>query len=206
MKAIADMCWPPGLRGLTRRWLQRAVLVVWAGAISVVCGLLLVRHLVPLPTPSRLGPGFVALRAPQPGALVVFHVLLAECRCSAQVAERLVARPRPAKVEEHLVLVDDGAGTLERRFAGTSFIIHHASSRDLASRFDVSGVPLLLVVGGDGEIRYSGGYTERKQAVISRDVEIIDAVTRGETPDPLPLFGCATAEGLRRTRSPWWLP
>lgn len=217
MKAT-DVLWAHGMRrpidalvrlarsNVTRQQLHRAVLILWAIAISVICGHLLVRHLVPLPTPSHLAPGFVAFRSPKPGEIIVFHVLLAGCRCSEQIARRLVMRPRPTQVEEHLVLVDDDALTLERRFARTSFIIHHVSTRDLASTFHVSGVPLLLVVSGDGEVRYSGGYTERKQGLIPRDIDIIDAVARGETPDPLPLFGCATAEELRRTHNPWWLP
>jgi hypothetical protein len=184
------------------------VLAVWMAGVSVVCGTLLTRHAAPLPVPAHVASGFSALTT-KSDRLVVFHVLVASCRCSQNIARSLVTSARPAGIEEHVLLVDDTDQKMEKQLslAGRNeFRIHHVTAKELESRFDVAGVPLLLVVGQDGAIRYSGGYTERKQGLVLRDRSIIDAIARGETPEPLPLYGCAVAEDIRNKRNPWWLP
>jgi hypothetical protein len=180
------------------------VLAVWVAGVSVVCGTLLTRHAAPLPVPAHAASGFAALTA-KSDRLVVFHVLVASCRCSQNIARSLSTTTRPANVEEHVLLVDDTDRMMEKQLPST-FQVHHTSAKELESTFGVAGVPLLLVIGKGGEVRYSGGYTERKQGLMLRDRSIIEAIARGETPESLPLYGCAVAEDIRKKRNPWWLP
>ena len=57
-----------------------------------------------------------------------------------------------------------------------------------------------------GEVRYAGGYTERKQALFPRDREIVAALRAGDEVTPLPVFGCAVSNELKRTINPLRLP
>jgi hypothetical protein len=73
---------------------------------------------------------------------------------------------------------------------------------ELAARFHVQAAPLLAVLSDAGQIRYLGGYTDRKQGPLIRDREIMDGVRdRKQTPE-LPLFGCAVSQSLRKIIDP----
>ena len=84
-----------------------------------------------------------------------------------------------------------------------------APSAELARRFDVrrlsadelavlgiEAVPMLVVVDPLGVVRYAGGYTDRKQGPVFRDVEIL-MMARALMPiTGSPVYGCATSERL----------
>lgn len=180
------------------------LLALWLSAVTVLGGTLLTRHAASLPAPARLTADFAVYRDPSSERLGVYHVLAASCRCSQQIARRLATSTRPAGVDEHVLIVGDTDRSFRGVFEGRPFTLHDVPEADLA-KLGIPAVPLLLVVVGD-EVRYSGGYTERKQGLVVRDLELIELVRRGERPAPLPLFGCAVDEKLRRERNPLRIP
>ena len=184
------------------------LLAAWIVAVTTVSGVLLARHSAPLPPPvaARLSSGLEMLRGPDSGRVVAFHVLLGSCRCSRQTARTIARSDRPIEVEEHVLLVDDVEGELRRQFDGAPFVLHDVRTGELYPHYGMLGVPLLVIVRPGGEVVYSGGYSERKQGLVSRDLKLIAAVGRGETPASLPLFGCEVASDLRRQRNPVGLP
>lgn len=168
-------------------------------------GILLGRHLLALPRPATTD--IVMQRAlvglvddAHRGMTPVLHVLSTECRCSERVAAHLTSSPRPSNVLETVLLVGDDRA-LERRLASRGFAVRHATPESLAATWHVQAVPLLVIGSATGDVRYVGGYTTTKQGLDVRDLKLIADSEHGH-PEPLPLFGCAVAEGLKRKLDP----
>lgn len=171
-----------------------------------LCAVLLGRHLVPLPRPSagdaRLAAAMARLRREgDERKLLAVHVLYAECRCSLRIAEHLQTTTRLRDVSEHVVLVGQ-SDALRATLAARGFDVSTVNADELEATYAIEAVPLLVVVGPDGTVRYSGGYTTSKQGPAPRDREIIERARRRESTEPLPVFGCAASRALRDRLDP----
>lgn len=132
---------------------------------------------------------------------LVVHVLYAACRCSRKVIDHLVDDPRPSGLAERILLVG-ATPELDAKLAASSIAVVRVQPHELAERFAIESAPLLLVVDPTGTLRYRGGYSERKQAAELHDVEIVERLRADATVAPLPLFGCAVSDELRRMLDP----
>jgi hypothetical protein len=95
---------------------------------------------------------------------------------------------------------------LEARLKAHGFRVVLVSANELSERYQVLAAPLLIVAAPDGSIRYSGGYTRRKQGPDPEDLEIINSLRRERSVDTLPILGCAVSEKLRAALNPLRLP
>jgi hypothetical protein len=183
----------------------------WFVLLSVVSASLLVRHLaLPRPQNHELGLALAEFRPDRRTddtgreELGLVHVLYAECRCSNLVVEHLCTKPRPAGVVEHVLLVGSDE-PLAKKLGSHGFDVKRVSSEDLES-LGIEAAPLFVVLSRTGDVRYAGGYTERKQGLLPRDREIVSALRAGRDAAPFPVFGCAVSDGLKRTLNPLRLP
>ena len=186
-----------------------AGLALWFAGMLVIGASLLARHLItlPKPAPDRLTPSIAALREPTEGnAWLAVHVLYTSCRCSKKIAEHLTAtdRPRPADLVEIVLLVGDDAD-LESRLRDHHFRIRKTTASELAS-FGIEAAPLFIVADPQGSVRYSGGYTDRKQGLEQRDLEIVKNVRAGNAAESIPVYGCAVSKELQKNLNPLGIP
>jgi len=180
----------------------RVAFGAWMLSASVASAYMMAGHLLTLPKPelSASEKAIAALRtAPDSDRWMVVHVLSAECRCSTRVLEHLQATDRPDGVVEKIVLVD---ATADQAAQITKFAVERVEADALSARFGIDGAPLMLVADPTGKIRYSGGYTDRKQGPTIFDREIIASVQNDHPVDSLPLFGCAVSQKLRSALNP----
>jgi hypothetical protein len=180
-------------------WRQRAgraFLALWVPAVVVVFGLLMVNHTVAMPSPTRLDRiEHALLRDADPGTDHVVHVIFADCSCTDLLVDHLAARgPEPGRVEVVWFVGPKKPRHAALSAAGFPLVTLHAD--DLAERLDLRAAPVLLAV-HDGALAYAGGYFGTPAAVRPLDVGLLDAVARGERPDPLPVFGCAMDPALQ---------
>jgi hypothetical protein len=197
-------------RALARRF-SRTAFWVWAALSFVAATSLTAAHLYALPKPSRTDLTLVhalnALRAEGDTGLFAVHVLYARCRCSARILEHLAAEPRPAGVTEKILLVGSNP-ELEAELlalAARRIQVVETSAIELRDRYHVQAAPLFLVLGRDGELRYNGGYTRRKQGAVFEDAAILRQLAADEGVMELPLFGCAVSRDLQRLLDPFAL-
>jgi hypothetical protein len=192
-----------------RRSTGRVGVGLWFTAMLLVGATLLGRHLIALPRPSKdaaLARAMDSMRGPaDAGRWMAVHVLYAECQCSQRIAEHLLAGNRPPDLAERVLLIGRDAD-LEARFAAARIAVVRTDENDAAVDYHVSAVPLFVVVGPDGVVRYAGGYTERKQGPNPRDLEILADARAGREIPTLPVFGCAVSARLRSTLNPLGLP
>jgi hypothetical protein len=121
------------------------------------------------------------------------HVLYSDCRCSQRVAEHLATTERPQGWSEIVLWIGDDAppaGLAQR------FDLRRATAAELAS-YGVESAPSMILADPAGNIRYAGGYTDRKQGPVIEDLRILTAVRRSEDVSNLPLFGCAVSARLK---------
>jgi hypothetical protein len=192
-----------------KRFSTRAALVAWFGMMLAIGMSLLVRHSVALPRAKvdvELERAMAALRTPADANMwMAVHVLYADCRCSQRIADHLLTSLRPADLAERVLLV--GRNTeLENGLAAHGLHVVLVEPEDLATRYHVLAVPMLLVAAPDGSIRYAGGYTTRKQGPDPRDVEIVASARAGQAMATLPIFGCAVSRRLEQVLNPLGLP
>ena len=184
-----------------RKRAGRTTLIVWFAVMTLFSAGMLARHVLAMPAPAptaRLGQHLMALRpADAPPTWLAVHVLSSECRCSLRVVAHLVDSARPTGWTEIVLWVGDVTPPPELVRA---FDVRRVTAADLA-RYEIEAAPLLVAIAPDGDVRYAGGYTDRKQGPTFHDLEVLTAA-RGTTAIPsLPLFGCATSERLQRALS-----
>lgn len=194
------------VRGSLRRNGARLAFWLWVPLALVLGVSLLATHWRSLPVPAadddRLLAALAELRGPdERERWLVVHVLYAACRCSRAVIDHLLDEPRPSELAERILLVG-ATPELDARLVDSSIPVVRVDARELADRFAIEAAPLLLVVDPAGRLRYRGGYTERKQASTLHDRDIIARLRDDSEVRPLPLFGCAVSEQLRRLLDP----
>jgi hypothetical protein len=184
----------------------KAFFALWIAGGLVLGTLVLLRHRAALPSPaagdSALTTSLAGLRTPDDqGRWIAVHVLYTSCRCSQRIITHLLEGERPAGVVEKVLLVG-APGKLGAQLAARGFAVTPIEPTELATRFHIEGAPMFLVVAPDGSIRYSGGYTSRKQAADVRDRAIIAAAMAGQPVDHLAVFGCAVSDRLKQIITP----
>lgn len=187
-----------------RRYGARTLLAVWALGCLGLGANLLAFHLVALPSPDPTDHRLVGALRTLPkaaGRWQLVHFLYTDCPCASQVADHLLARPSPMNTTEHVVLVGQAPQLIER-LRKLHFTVEVVDEVELEQRFGVTSVPLLVIADPSGELRYSGGYSTRKQGPVQEDLSILARLQGGAPVSPLPIFGCAVSRELRQRLDP----
>jgi len=184
---------------------------VWGIMVVVVGAYQLAAHASSLPVPrdsTRLSRALLALDSVDSSSetalrrdTVVAHFLGAECGCSRDVVRSLARRAPIADAHEHVFVVGSARET-RALLAGRGYLVDELDADTAARRFDLEAVPVLVVALPDGGVRYVGGYTARKRDGEIRTTSIVAQVLAGETPDALPVLGCAVSQRLRQQLDP----
>ena len=177
-------------------------LAAWLIASTLLGGILLIRHLVALPTPAITD---VVLREAIRGQLPaptwrVVHFMYRECACSRRTIDHLVSAPRPAGLHELAVVVDDAGkpGPEDARLRAAGIAVVVVTPEMVHQLYHLEAAPVLAVMTPDGEVVYLGGYNRHKQSAAYEDLAIIADLRAHHSARALPVFGCATSERLSR--------
>jgi hypothetical protein len=182
---------------------------VWAVVLFVAATSLTAAHLYALPKPSNtdltLTHALNGIRAAnEQKSWLAVHVLYAQCRCSRRIVKHLASSPRPAEVREKVLLVGTNpeiAPDLDA-LSARGFQIVATNAVELRDRYHVQAAPLFMVLGPDGAVRYTGGYTRRKQGPDIEDGTILRELVAEKKTLELPVFGCAVSRELQRLLDP----
>lgn len=146
-----------------------------------------------------------------------FHVIYQSCPCSRRVLKHLLERTVIVGASETILLVldtGDHASTglngpcqsdeaaIRDQAIARGYLVQAITPEELRSSHGIEASPLLLIVDAEGIVLFSGGYTSRKRGLSYQDEATIQAVLNGETPDPIPVFGCAVSEQLQKIVDP----
>jgi hypothetical protein len=183
---------------IVRNRISGITLVAWFAVMLALGAGLLAKHMVALPAPAKdekLAASLEALRGPENrGRWLAVHALYADCRCSQRVVDHLVTTARPPDWSEIVLWVGNQppSAALEKRFD-----VRRIGTADLG-RYGIEAAPILVALDPAGHVRYSGGYTDRKQGPVIDDLRILEAARRPDIVASLPVFGCAVSDRLRR--------
>jgi hypothetical protein len=186
-----------------KKRLGAILLVGWAIVLLVAVSTLMGAHWITLPRPGEDAAASLGTLRARPGLLAV-HVLYSECDCSNRVLDHLLERGPLAGVDEVILFVGP-SGRMAERARARGWRVERVSRRELEARFHIVSAPLLAVLDANGRARHFGGYTHRKRGPEIRDVAILTALSAGDRPDELPLYGCATGAELARQLDPMGL-
>jgi hypothetical protein len=127
------------------------------------------------------------------------HLLAADCGCSQSVSEYLSKRVPMKGVSEEAVFIGaaDPFGNRDTLLA-RGFNTRSIRADDLLP-FAVKGVPLLIFISPRDEIAYMGGYGMGGY----KDAIIWSQLSAGVPISPLPVFGCAVGQALKRGIDPF---
>ena len=176
-----------------RRTLARTLLTAWFCGLTVLSAGLLARHMIALPAPaptSMLGLRLEHLASRVPTFAAV-HVLAADCPCSQRVVQHLLSTDRPSGWHELVLWIGDPAPSPA---LVAKFDVRRLSASELAA-LGIEAAPILIAIDPDGNVLYSGGYTDRKQGPVFHDLDVLTTAHRPLA--ALPVFGCAISERLQ---------
>jgi hypothetical protein len=170
---------------------------------------LMVNHWVPLPRPElEQTEGKTSLASFQIADAnhhwVAIHFLYAECPCSRRVLDHLLEQSPRANAFERVVLIGD-AEELFVKAEAQGYEVDSVAPEELLAKYGVEAAPLLMIFDPNGQQRYVGGYTSRKQLLNIQDRVILEQLQSGEDVEPLPVFGCAVSERLKSLVDPFGL-
>ncbi len=177
---------------------------MWLMCMACIVAYLMVSHLAVLPHPktndtaweSRLHEAV----PPAPESWTALHILYDNCACSRRVLKHVIASSPIKNVQERVVLVSDSPH--EPSPARDALDVEYVTPGELQAKFGVESAPLLVVLDDNQRVRYTGGYTSRKQGPEIMDREIITRLISGNDVTELPLFGCAVSSELKRLVDP----
>ncbi len=128
------------------------------------------------------------------------HFLYDDCPCSRRVLQHVIdSQPIPG-VTERVVLISKEC--LRAELGRGDLQVEYVTPENLKQRYGVESAPLLVVMDTNQSVRYSGGYTSRKQGPKMMDREIIAQLVAGQSAMELPLYGCAVSTQLQRAIDP----
>ncbi|TWU04076.1 hypothetical protein [Neorhodopirellula pilleata] len=184
---------------------QRVFFSTWVAGLLLVCASLMVGHWVTLPHPraGEIVPRTVGWATPSDSEKQVFafHFLYGDCPCSRRVLKHVLSRqPIPGAIERIVLIGQDQQGQADA--IGLGFEVDVVTPAQLKELYGVESAPLLVVSDGSGTIRYSGGYTSRKQGLDIQDQTIIQKTIADQDVEGLPLYGCAVSKSLRAIVDP----
>lgn len=130
----------------------------------------------------------------------VIHFLYDNCACSRRVLEHVLGNSPIEGVTERVVLITESPASEVPRDGAIEFEVVTPSS--LKDRYGIESAPLLVIVDDHQKVRYSGGYTVRKQGPEIKDREILASLISGDKVAELPLFGCAVSAELKKLVDP----
>lgn len=182
------------------------LLAIWVPCLFVVLASLMTDHWATLPRPSTtdttLQEALGRLRTPtDPGRWTAYHVLYDGCRCSRRVLDHLVGSPRNGDVDDLVLFVGDD-DRVRGEFAARRMRFVSLTQAELEADYGILAAPLLLVTDPSGQLRYSGGYTDRKQGLACHDLEIVRDLRAGSEVAPLPVYGCGVSTSLQQVLDP----
>jgi len=193
-----------------KRWFALLWIGVWASGV-VLLGAVLTSFHQPFRAPEGAASELALLGSPgsqrQPMGWRAIHVISGSCGCSQRVMQHLLLRGAIAGVGEQVVVMDGktedlpGSEDLMARLDRAGFPVTHAPEEEMARRYGVHGVPLLIVIGPDEHVVYMGGYGPHED----QDNLIVEQVRAGHRPRTLPIVGCAVSAGLRQQVDPFHL-
>lgn len=196
------------------RWGARIALMIWMPAVALGVGSLMVGHWAPLPVPSTeahtpLASGIESLLGGEDTATrsqwTLVHFLYGDCGCSSRVADYLVSesRTQPEEIVEHIIFVDqDPESEFALNALAQGFAVHHETRPTLAERYGIESAPLFIAVSPEGDVKFLGGYTLRKQGLDYADLDVLAQLRAGRQPDPIPVFGCGVSATLQTALDP----
>jgi hypothetical protein len=173
---------------------QTLLLTVWA-VLSVLAGSMLTSFHQALALPSRS----ISSLATEKHGWRAMHLLAADCGCSQKVSEYLSKRAPLEGVSEEVVFIGAADPFRNREsLLARGFNAKSIRADDLEP-FAMKGAPLLIFISPRDEIVYMGGYGMGGY----RDVFIWSQLSAGALVRPLPAFGCAVGQGLKRGIDPF---
>ncbi len=174
---------------------------IWAVLISLPLAYLTANHLVPIPAAQK--PESPPVSAQTGQGWKAIHLLAADCGCSLSVARHLQSRGPLPGLTETIVIIGD-APEVHHAFRHTHFAVETHDASRVEKDYGVIGGPWMLLFRPDGRLAYSGGYApvRARDGIAFQDIAIWTRALSGETIPPLPAFGCATGEQLRKTLDP----
>ena len=187
-----------------------AGLVLWLVGGSALGGILLIKHMIALPTPALGDPTLrdILAATTRPGRWREVHFMYQSCNCSRRTIKHLLETPRDPEVDQVVVMVDDdGApGAEDAPLRAGGFPVTLIKPEELRTRYHVEAAPVLVVITPEDELAYIGGYNRHKQSLAYEDREILAELRAHRAAAPLPVFGCATSARLAQIVDPLHLP
>jgi len=181
-----------------KRILTIAFTVAWIFSGSVPIGLLMAKHLVPIP------PGAAMPATDTKGHWTVVHFLVQVCACSDMLSKRLLTEEVAEGIEQRLILIGEVDGDLGG-WTKSGFELEVVSAAQAREIYGIRGGPRLVIFDPAGQVAYSGGYNMRLPAVEREFLhpEIIEMTMKGELEKAYPVYGCMSDPELTTRLRPF---
>lgn len=177
--------------------------IAWVIAISIPLIALMALH---APFNPTSGEAVAALAHVPSGNWTAIHVLGSGCGCSRRVAKHLATRKAITDLGlKERVFVLGGEIAFEHELKDAGYTIEHRDPDEVAEKFGIQGVPLLVVLRPDGTPAYSGGYSKYRISSDWMDESIIHAAQHDQASTALPVYGCAVGAHLMKQTDPFGL-
>lgn len=131
------------------------------------------------------------------------HVLSTKCGCSKKTARYLSQRGVLQKHKELVILIEENS-KIKTILTTAGFQVISMTAEQAAKEYSIDAVPQLVVFGPMGDIKYSGGYNDRRIEVFE-DLQVLNKLKKGQVVKAFPIFGCANGSELISQIDPWGL-
>lgn len=176
--------------------LNSIILIGWLLGASIPIGYLMGYHMTSIEQERLRNP--TSLTSDQSKSWKMIHVIGESCKCSITLSEYLIERkPLVSKAQfvEEVIIIGNNP-SMQKKLEEVGFKVRLESEQNMVDQFNIDGVPQLVILNPENQLKYSGGYTQERITASTQndqyhDLEIFHQTKNGNDTSQMPIFGCA---------------
>ena len=177
------------------KWNQ-IILFAWLAIASIPIGYFMGYHMTSIEQTEIKNPR--SLASVQNKKWKMIHIIGESCKCSITLSEYLIER-RPLLTSDQLleeVIIVGSNPQMKKSLEQVGYLVRNEDEQKMVDLYNIDGVPQLVILDTDDNLKYSGGYTQKRITASTlnseyQDIEIYQQTKNGQVENQMPIFGCA---------------
>ena len=172
------------------------IIIAWLAVVSIPIGYLMGYHMTSLEQDPLRNPSSLTQNSSAKWKMI--HIIGESCKCSITLSDYLIKR-KPLLSNNQLIEEVIIIGTnkeMQKKLSDVGYSVRTENEQAMLDQYNIDGVPQLVILDSENNLKYSGGYTQERITASTQDeqyhdIQIYQQTKNGISNNQMPIFGCA---------------